>query len=241
MDETLANYSINEGRALELLQAHPPRSAWLRRAATWVAVLSLFCPLLANGQAAENPLPPVILISVDTLRADRLSCYGYRGLRTPNIDVIAEGGTLFSQVSSQVPLTLPSHVSMLTSTHPFVNGIEDNGQPLASNAITLASILRSRGYRTAAFVGGFVLDRRFGLHQGFDLYDSSFELRRHRPADPGDIKRFGEDVVRSATNGSKKTAVFPFLFFFTCTTCTPLMRFLHHGVRTSETAAMTRP
>ncbi len=164
--------------------------------------------------AAENhPSAPVILISVDTLRADRLSCNGYGRQRTPHIDVMTKGGTLFSQVSSQVPLTLPSHVSLLTSTYPFVNGIEDNSEQLGSSAVTLAAVLKSRGYRTAAFVGGFVLDRRFGLDQGFDFYDSPFDLRRQNGTDPGDVKRLGEDVVRAATHWLEKDSARPFFLF----------------------------
>ena len=78
------------------------------------------------GFAAETQsAAPVILISVDTLRADRLSCYGFSGSRTSHIDAMAHGGTLFSEVNAQVPLTLPSHVSLLTSTYPFANGIEE--------------------------------------------------------------------------------------------------------------------
>ncbi len=175
---------------------------------------------LAAAAVAQNPpvterrqSPPVILISVDTLRADRLSCYGYKGLATPRIDRMAEGGTLFAQVSSQVPLTLPSHASLLTSTYPFANGIEDNGEQLAPNAVTLGSVLKSQGYRTAAFVGGFVLDRRFGLDQGFDLYDSPFNLRRQAGKDPGDIKRFGEDVTAAATRWLEQNADRPFFVF----------------------------
>src|SRR5439155_10716600 len=103
--------------------------------------------------AAENQvLPPVILISVDTLRADRLSCYGYPA-QTKHIDAMAHGGTLFSQVTSQIPLTLPSHVSLFTSTYPSFNVVRDNGQQLPANAVTLAAVLKARGYRTAAFVG----------------------------------------------------------------------------------------
>src|SRR5262245_44110564 len=86
--------------------------------------------------------PPVILISVDTLRADYLSCYGSRRRPTPNIDGLLKGGTLFAQADAQVPLTLPSHVSMLTSTYPFSNGIHDNGEVLGPRAVTLAGVLR---------------------------------------------------------------------------------------------------
>jgi tetratricopeptide (TPR) repeat protein len=87
---------------------------------------------------------------------------------------------------------------MLTSTHPFSNGIEDNGEVLGPNTVTLASVLKSTGYRTAAFVGSYVLDRRFGLDQGFDFYDSPFDLHRRAGAGGLDSKRPGEQVVHSA-------------------------------------------
>src|SRR5579859_2060101 len=124
----------------------------------------LYFPLRLHDTASARPIqnqdsssqhteraanPPVILISVDTLRPDHLSCFGYKALTTPHIDRLASGGTLFSAVSSQVPLTLPSHVSLLTSTYPFANGVEDNGEQLAPNALTLAGVFKSHGYRTA--------------------------------------------------------------------------------------------
>ena len=156
---------------------------------------------------------PVILISVDTLRADHLSSYGYRAIRTPNIDALASRDQIFFQASAQVPLTLPSHTSLLTSTYPFANGIEDNGEQLNANAVTLATALKSQGYRTAAFVGSFVLDRRFGLSQGFDVYDSPFDVSRERIADSGDIKRLGEEVVQAATRWIEKNSSAPFFVF----------------------------
>jgi choline-sulfatase len=163
--------------------------------------------------AQSRPATPVILISVDTLRADHLSCYGYRALRTGNIDALAGGGTLFTQTSSQVPLTLPSHASLLTSTLPFYNGVQDHGQPLSGSVDTLASVLKGHGYRTAAFVGGFVLDKRFGLDRGFDFYDSPFNLRRQRRPDPGDVKRSGDEVVRSACQWLQNNSAGPFFLF----------------------------
>ena len=170
-------------------------------------------PLVSGGpHPAKRQLTSIILISVDTLRADRLSCYSPNA-RTPHIDRLSLGGTLFSQVSSQVPLTLPSHTSMLTSTYPFVNGVEDNGDRLAPGSVTLASILRSRGYRTAAFVGGFVLNRRFGLDQGFDTYDSTSEMRNVKASDPGDIKRRGEEVAKAATRWLNANSSQPFFLF----------------------------
>lgn len=171
--------------------------------------------LVTGGAYAASSVtaPSVILISIDTLRADHLGCYGYRAIRTPQIDALVQGGTLFSQVNAQVPLTLPSHVSLLTSTYPFANGIEDNGEQLGPNAVTLATVLKSRGYRTAAFVGGFVLDRRFGLSQGFDVYDSPFDVSSTRVRDPGEIKRLGGEVVRAATEWIGKNSSGPFFVF----------------------------
>lgn len=183
-------------------------------AAIWIVLVCGIFPGSAHFLPAEtDSRTSVILISVDTLRADRLSCYGYHGQRTAAIDELTKGGTLFSQVTSQVPLTLPSHVSLFTSTYPFVNGIEDNGQRLGPHVSTLATVLKSRGYRTAAFVGGFVLDGRFGLNQGFDVYNSSFDFHEHEGTNFGDVKRPGEEVVRDATRWLAENSSEPFFMF----------------------------
>ncbi|MGD0127741.1 MAG: sulfatase-like hydrolase/transferase [Terriglobia bacterium] len=162
--------------------------------------------------AAEKP-PSIVVISVDTLRADHLSCYGYRRITTPHLDALARGGTLFSAVSSQVPLTFPSHVSLFTSTYPFFNGIEDNGEALRPHALTLSTVLKAHGYHTGAVVGGFVLDRRFGLDQGFDWYDSTFDLHRQADSDTGDVKRLGAEVVASANKWLETGSGSPFFLF----------------------------
>jgi arylsulfatase A-like enzyme/tetratricopeptide (TPR) repeat protein len=155
----------------------------------------------------------VILISVDTLRADHLSCYGYRAAETRNIDAIAAGGTRYMHVSAQIPLTLPSHVSLLSSTYPFVNGVRDNGQTLSSGARTLATVLHTRGYRTGAFIASFVLDRRFGLSQGFDEYNGNFDVRQANTTDPGNLKRSGNEVVESAMAWIRQEDQRPFFLF----------------------------
>src|SRR5689334_15033645 len=108
---------------------------------------------------------PVILISIDTLRADHLSSYGYRRIRTPRIDSFGTGGTVFTAVAAQVPLTLPSHYSLFTSTYPFESQIEENAERVPSGAATLASVLRARGCRTAAFIGSVFLEQQLGLDQ----------------------------------------------------------------------------
>src|ERR1700691_3146654 len=119
--------------------------------AVWILLAAL--PVLAqrpkSGVRADvraEARPNIILISVDTLRADRLRLNSPGAEATPNIDKFAHGGTSFSQETSMVPLTLPSHVAMLTSTYPFVSGVEDNGERLAPGAVTLAGTLRSDGY-----------------------------------------------------------------------------------------------
>jgi arylsulfatase A-like enzyme/Tfp pilus assembly protein PilF len=153
-----------------------------------------------------------MLISVDTLRADHLGCYQDNRESTPHIDALAKNGTLFSQVSALVPLTLPSHVALFTSTHPFANGVQDNGVPLAAGT-TLATVLKNAGYRTAAFVGSFVLDRRFGLSRGFDVYDSPFDLHNKTVADVGDLKRPGAQVAAAAMHWLDQNANAPFFLF----------------------------
>jgi len=118
------------------------------------------------------PRPNVVLISIDTLRADRLGCYGYAGAETPAFDALARQGTLFRRAYSPLPLTLPAHATMLTGLEPPAHGLVDNGlTAVALGAPTLAERLQAAGYDTAAFVAAFVLNRVFGLDRGFDLYD----------------------------------------------------------------------
>lgn len=142
----------------------------------WLALVSVSVGLSIAAEPTS-----VILISIDTLRADHLSSYGYHRIRTPNIDSFAQQGTLFSNIESQVPLTLPSHTSLLTSTYPFENQIEENAERVPPGRVTLASVLRSHGYKTAAFIGSVFLESEMGLDQGFDLYDSPFHFEAFSP------------------------------------------------------------
>src|SRR5215467_15111732 len=129
--------------------------------------------LSALVAAAQNPAPPspnVVLITIDTLRADHVGCYGYKQVKTPNIDGLAAAGTRFERAFAVVPVTLPSHASMLTGTYPMLSGMHDfSGNKLNPQQATLASVLRQAGYTTGAVVAAAVLDSRFGLNVGFDF------------------------------------------------------------------------
>ena len=196
----------------------------MKRPATTILLLLL---LAAAGQAQPTS---VIFISVDTLRADHLSAYGYTRVRTPNMDSFAEHGSLFIQADCQVPLTLPSHTSLFTSTYPFENQVEENAEVVPQGAVTLAAMLRSHGYRTAAFIGSVFLERQVGLDQGFDFYDSPFNFEAlspmsgsmffgaasHNPS-VGKDRRDGALVLRAARQwlaANRGQPVFAFVHLF---------------------------
>ena len=165
----------------------------------------LFCLVIAAFTCPAAT--PVILISVDTLRADHL------GRNTPHIDALAKNGTVFSQAATPYPLTLPAHTALLTSTYPFANGVLDNGIPLNSSAITLATVFKKAGYRTSAFVGSFVLDRRFGLSRDFDVYDNPLDVHNNLSAGQTERKRPGEQVAEAAKHWLETNANAPFFLF----------------------------
>lgn len=126
-----------------------------------------------SDSASDSAPPPrsVVLITIDTLRADRLGCYGYERAVTPNIDALAQRGVLFERAFSTVPITMPSHTSLLTGTIPPYHGVRNNGSYKAARGLeTMAEVLAAKGYRTAAFVAAHVLDSQYGLDQGFEIY-----------------------------------------------------------------------
>ena len=136
--------------------------------------------MLSPAGPSKRP-PNVILISIDTCRADHLGCYGSDKGLTPNIDAFAETATLFRNAVSPIPLTLPSHTSMLTGKIPLVHGTHGNGLRISSDLVTLPEILQQRGYATGAILSGIVLDRKHGLNQGFEVYnDRLWEAGEYR-------------------------------------------------------------
>ena len=176
-------------------------------------------PLLVFAVSAHAASAPVILISIDTLRADHLSAYGYTKTHTPFIDELGAKGTVYQHIDSQIPLTLPSHTALFTSTYPFANGVESNDESLPPDAVTLASVLHANGYRTGAFVGSIILDRRYGVDKGFDEYDSPFRPAPGQVPNPYStrIRRDASLVTRAAVQWiaeNRRGPFFAFLHFY---------------------------
>ena len=149
--------------------------------------------------AAPNPAPNVVFITIDTLRADHLGCYGYKQIRTPNIDALAADGVRFERAYTPVPVTLPSHSVIFTGTYPLLSGMHD----FAANTLnptqpTLASVLKEQGYTTGAVIAAAVLDSRFGLNHGFDFYYDHFDFNRMEEANLDEMERPGNLVADQA-------------------------------------------
>ncbi len=150
-------------------------------------------PLLVERTADQN----VLLVTIDTLRADALGSYGGPAA-TPNLDRLAAGGARFEFAHAHAVVTLPSHASILTGTYPFEHGIHDNaGYRLPDDSRTLAAMLRAEGFATGAFVAAFPLDSQFGLDNGFETYDDRFG-QAEGPSDFTIAERPAETVVAAA-------------------------------------------
>jgi choline-sulfatase len=151
---------------------------------------------LARGQAAGSN---ILLVTLDTVRRDRLGCYGDRDASTPTLDRLAAGGVRFDDAVTSVPLTLPSHATILTGRYPPNHGARANGKGLLRpEQLTLAETLRDRGFDTAAFVAAFVLDARFGLDQGFTVYDFEVSEEGFRATMPDYNERTADQVTDAA-------------------------------------------
>ncbi len=160
-----------------------------------------------------TPPENLLLITLDTTRADHLSCYGYSQQTTPNIDRLAETGVLFEQAHSTAPLTLPAHSTILTGLYPFNHGVRNNGDfYLPPDIPTLAGILRKRGYGTAAFISSFILDSRYGLAHDFDLYEDHLEKKEQALQD-FEVERKGSDTTHLALSWLSSHAAKPFFLW----------------------------
>jgi arylsulfatase A-like enzyme len=186
-------------------------AAWSLIAATGIAGCGTrrdIARVLASGSAAGFDF---VLITLDTTRADRLGSYGYQKAQTPVLDRLAREGIRFADAVSPAPLTLAAHASILTGLDPQNHGARHNGQyRLDPSQLTLAEVLREKGYDTAAFVAAFVLDARYGLAQGFDVYDDRTEPLPGQPFG-GLGERSAEKVTEAALawlGGRAKTRPF---------------------------------
>ncbi len=157
---------------------------------------------------AAPDAPSVLLVSLDTVRADHLGCYGHAAARTPNLDALAKRGVRFERAYAHTPYTLPSHATLLTGLYPGAHGVHVNFQgAIAAESTPIAESLAKLGYRTAAFVASGVLDRRFGLARGFGLYDDL----SGRPVSPSEqVERPGNEVADAAIAWLSKTDRVPF-------------------------------
>jgi len=170
-------------------------------------------PVLAES-SAEDGQKNVLLITIDTLRADRLSCYSGEHVQTPNIDSLAETGVLFTRAFANTSTTLPSHTNILLGASPLYHGVHDNlNFVVREDFLTLAEHLKASGYATAAYVGAYPLDARFGLDQGFDIYDADYPHDYYSELTA--LERRAEDVVDKACEGIKD-AKWPWFFWIHC-------------------------
>jgi arylsulfatase A-like enzyme/Tfp pilus assembly protein PilF len=166
----------------------------------WWALV--FCVSSALSFAVATPRPNIIVITLDTTRADRMGFLGStRGL-TPNLDAMAKQGIVFSRAYSHVPITTASHTTILTGTYPQFNHVNDFGVPISPKLPYLPDLLHQHGYHTGAFVGSLILDpldgTAPGFDRGFDIYDASFRLRRHGADRYQTVERRAEVVVNHA-------------------------------------------
>ncbi|MEA2240281.1 MAG: hypothetical protein QOC81_5005 [Thermoanaerobaculia bacterium] len=190
---------------------------WSRTVTRLLAVLLLLamiltaCGRFSIGKPSKST--PVILISIDTLRSDHLPAYGYTGVQTPNIDALRADSILYSRAYSHVPLTLPSHASILTGMLPADHGVRDNvGYRLSDAVPTLQELLAKNGYATGAAVSAFVLRRETGIARGFDFFDDDVKPLNGENL-IGRVQRDGGNTLKAAEKWLGTQGKAPFFFF----------------------------
>ncbi len=178
-----------------------------------ISFSTIFLPDCKKGEAPFEK-NPIIIISVDTLRADRLRCYGYKRIETPNIDSLAKDGVLFENAFSPVPLTLPSHVSILSGLYPFEHGVKDNiGFEVPESLKTLQVTFKERGFKTGGIVSAFVLRKETGISHGFDFFDDKMEGKLGKVS-MGEVQRNGESTLKVAKEWLSSLPNDRFFLFF---------------------------
>jgi len=166
-----------------------------------LAAIALFgTAVRAQTAAPKTSSPDVYLITIDTLRADHVGCYGYKQVETPALDALAADGVRFTEAFTHSPITNTSHITILTGLLPSVHGVTDFGIPLSPQHVTAAELLKKQGYQTAAFIGAVILDSNSlapGLDRGFDFYDN-FPVHTDTKERWGRVERRGMEVVEHA-------------------------------------------
>jgi len=171
---------------------------------TFILVLAALATSLAAvggwhyARASAPVNGPIILISVDTLRADRLPAYGYREIKTPALDALAADGVVFERAYSHAPQTLPAHAALLSGRLPFETGVRDEGMPIKAGEKLLQQLLHDRGFTTGAVVSSSRLARATGIARGFDFFDADFAPAAEDRRDGGDSEAIAEHWLDSA-------------------------------------------
>lgn len=182
-----------------ILQRFFPVNRTAKHRTVFIVFLLILSASAGRAQSNSSRSPsstPVLLITIDTLRADRLGCYGSRQVRTPNIDALAAEGVRFERALAQVPITPPSHAVILTGTYPMYNGVRDfNSSSLPKNVGVLAEAFTRYGYDTAAFVSSAVLESSWGFGRGFQLYDDHLSLHNVDVNHLGNVERRADETV----------------------------------------------
>ncbi|MGD1104660.1 MAG: sulfatase-like hydrolase/transferase [Terriglobia bacterium] len=185
------------------------RTGWI-----FAALILLGAAAAARRLVAEGSPANVVVITIDTLRADHLGCYGDHSIATPNLDALARSAARFTHAFTPVPITLPAHTALFTGSFPMATGVHDfSGNKAPASVVTLAKVLHDQGYSTAAFLGAAVLDARFGLNQGFDTYFDHFDFNRLDETNLDMVKRSGDQVVDNALAWLKANPRRPFFLW----------------------------
>src|SRR5712671_2572432 len=184
---------------------------------TLAVSLTLVISLLAANSVQSAPPPNIILITLDTTRADRMGFLGSKSGLTPNLDLLAAQSVVFTRAYSHVPLTTASHATIFTGTYPQFHGVNDFGTPLRADLPYLPPPLHQHGYQTAPFVGSLVLDpfggTAPGFDRGFDVDNAGFRIRRSGEDRYHTLERRGEDVVARALEWLKERPRQPFFLW----------------------------